>query len=149
MKKDIDLLLRAYNDSEGLTREFNLNLLRRINRELGGNFAISRFRHFGTYNVFSGAMESYLVSQERQTVFIEAIGRSFAFEAWEPLHTEYSYKYLPSDLEQLAEETGFEVQRHMYDSKRYFADSLWRVQKADSAKPACREAQFAAVTGKS
>jgi len=148
MKKDIDLLLRAYNDSEGITREFNLNLLHRINRELGGNFAVSGFRHFGTYNVFSGAMESYLVSQERQTVFIEAIGRSFTFEAWEPLHTEYSYKYLPSNIEQLAQEAGFEVLRHIYDSKRHFADSLWRVQKPGSAKPIAHEAQIAVAMGK-
>jgi uncharacterized SAM-dependent methyltransferase len=75
MKKDIDLLLRAYNDSEGVTREFNLNLLHRINSELGGRFDPGKVStSFGTYNVFSGAMEAYLVSQERQTVFIEAIG---------------------------------------------------------------------------
>ena len=84
MKKDIDLLLRAYNDSEGVTREFNLNLLHRINRELGGRFDAGKFRYFGTYNVFSGAMESYLVSQERQTVFIEAIGRSFCLSPGNP-----------------------------------------------------------------
>ncbi len=139
MKKDIDLLLHAYNDSEGLTKEFNLNLLHRINRELGGNFDVGNFRHFGTYNVFSGAMESYLISLKRQTVFIEAIGRSFAFDFWEPVHTEYSYKYLASDIEQLAAETGFAVLRHIYDSKGYFADSVWRVQKAGKAASARRE----------
>jgi L-histidine Nalpha-methyltransferase len=134
MKKDIDLLLHAYNDSEGLTKEFNLNLLHRINRELGGKFDLGNFRHFGTYNVFSGAMESYLISLERQTVFIEEIGRSFSFDLWEPVHTEYSYKYLASDIEQLAAETGFAVQQHIYDSKRYFVDSVWRVQKASKAE---------------
>jgi len=129
LKKDIDLLLRAYNDTGGVTREFNLNLLHRINRELGGNFDTSKFRHFGTYDVFSGAMESYLVSMEEQLVFIEQIGRSFPFEAWEPIHTEYSYKYLVSDIEKLALETGFEVLEHLFDGKRYFVDSLWRVHK--------------------
>jgi L-histidine N-alpha-methyltransferase len=143
LKKDIDLLLRAYNDSKGVTREFNLNLLRRINRELGGNFDDSKFRHFGTYNVSTGAMESYLVSQERQAVFIEAIGRSFLFEPWEPLHTEYSYKYLASDIEQLAGETGFEVHQHIHDSKDFFVDSLWRVQKRGSAEPIAHQRRAA------
>jgi L-histidine N-alpha-methyltransferase len=129
LKKDIDLLLRAYNDSRGVTRDFNLNLLHRINRELGGNFDVSKFRHFGTYDVFSGAMESYLVSLEKQSVFIEMIGRSFSFDAWEPIHTEYSYKYLISDIEQLASETGFQIYEHLFDSKQFFTDSIWRVYK--------------------
>ena len=132
LKKDIDLLLRAYNDSKGVTREFNLNLLHRINRELGGRFDMTKFRHFGTYDVFSGGMESYLVSQERQSVFIEKIGRSFTFEPWEPIHTEYSYKYLMSDIEQLARETGFEIYENFFDSRRFFTDSMWRVYKPGS-----------------
>jgi dimethylhistidine N-methyltransferase len=134
LKKDIDLLLRAYNDSRGVTREFNLNLLHRINRELGGRFDVRRFRHFGTYDVFSGAMESYLVSNEQQSVFIELIGRSFSFEAWEPIHTEYSYKYLPADIEQLAGETGFDIQDNFFDSRRWFTDSIWRVRKSSHAR---------------
>ena len=113
LKKDIDLLLKAYNDAKGITSAFNLNLLERINRELGGQFDIAKFRHFGTYDVFSGGMESYLVSVERQTVFIEAIGRSFTFEPWEPIHTEYSHKYLVSDIETLSAETGFEIVGHL------------------------------------
>lgn len=129
LKKDIDMLLRAYNDSQGVTREFNLNLLHRINRELGGTFDVSKWRHFGTYDVFSGAMESYLVSLEKQSAFIEKIGRWFEFDAWEPIHTEYSYKYLVSDIEQLAGETGFEIYEHLFDSNHYFADSVWRVCK--------------------
>jgi dimethylhistidine N-methyltransferase len=134
LKKDIDMLLRAYNDSQGITRDFNLNLLERVNRELGGNFDLTKFRHFGTYDVFSGAMESYLVSVEKQSVFIEKIGRWFSFEAWEPIHTEYSYKYLVSDIEQLAAETGFEIYEHLFDSRHYFADSMWRVYKPGSVR---------------
>ena len=140
LKKDIDMLLHAYNDAEGVTRGFNLNLLHRINRELGGNFDISRFRHFGTYDVFSGAMESYLVSMEKQSVFIEQIGRSFTFEEWEPIHTEYSYKYLISHIETLAVETGYEIYEHLFDTKRYFVDSIWRSYKpATIAKKHDRE----------
>jgi L-histidine Nalpha-methyltransferase len=129
LKKDIDLLLKAYNDSRGVTREFNLNLLRRVNRELGGNFNVERFRHFASYNVFSGAMESYLVSQEEQNVMISEIGQSFSFEAWEPIHTEYSYKYLESDIAKLAEDTGFIPVAQFYDPRRFFTDVIWRVQK--------------------
>lgn len=129
LKKDIELLLDAYNDSQGVTAAFNLNVLTRINRELGGEFDIEKFRHFGTYDVFSGGMESYLVSLERQSVFIKAIGRSFGFAPWEPIHMEYSYKYLESDIDDLARETGFTRDENLYDSKRYFTDSIWRVLK--------------------
>lgn len=133
LKKDIDTMLDAYNDSQGVTAAFNLNLLQRINTELGGNFNLKKFRHYATYDVFSGAMESYLVSMEAQTVFIEAIGQRFSFDPWEPIHTEYSYKYLESDIEQLAADTGFEIVHQFYDSKKYFLDSLWQVRKIDPA----------------
>lgn len=129
LKKDIDLLLAAYNDKQGVTREFNLNILDRINRELGGQFDREQFRHFGTYDVFTGAMESYLVSLMQQSVLIEDIGRSFDFEPWEPIHTEYSYKYLTPDIEKLATDTGFLIDSMLYDSKRYFVDAIMRVHK--------------------
>ncbi len=129
LKKDIDLMLKAYNDAEGVTAKFNLNLLRRINRELGGDFDLNKFQFHSSYDVFTGAMESYLVSKERQTVFIKEISQSFSFEAWEPIHTEYSYKYLESDIQELAAETGFVIEKQLYDSKKYFVDSIWRVQK--------------------
>jgi uncharacterized SAM-dependent methyltransferase len=74
-------------------------------------------------------MESYLVNLEKQSIFIEKIGRWFEFEAWEPIHTEYSYKYLVSEIEQLAVERGFEVYEHLFDSRHYFTDSIWRVYK--------------------
>ena len=133
LKKDIDLMLRAYNDSKGVTAEFNLNLLRRINRDLGGNFDLSKFQFHSSYDVFTGAMESYLVSKERQTVFIKEISQSFSFEPWEPIHTEYSYKYLESDIRDLAAETGFIIEKQLYDSKKYFVDSIWRVKKIDTS----------------
>lgn len=133
LKKDIEMLLWAYNDRQGVTAQFNLNVLKRINRELGGRFDLSKFRHFGTYDVFSGAMESYLVSLEQQEVFIDAIGRAFQFHPWEPIHTEYSYKYLISDIEGLAADTGFLVQEHMTCEKGYFIDSLWEVRKGSGA----------------
>ena len=81
LKKDIDRLLGAYNDKRGITARFNLNLLARINRELGANFDLDKFRNFGTYDVFSGAMESYLVSLEEQQVFVPAVAQKFHFLA--------------------------------------------------------------------
>jgi len=129
LKKSIDVMTQAYNDELGVTREFNLNLLRRINRELGGSFALNKFEHYSTYNVFSGAIESYLVSLEQQSAYVEAIGQSFEFEPFEPIHTEYSYKYLESDIDSLARETGFTPELKLYDSKRWFTDSVWRVHK--------------------
>jgi L-histidine Nalpha-methyltransferase len=129
LKKDIDLLLAAYNDAAGVTAAFNLNLLTRINTVLGGNFDISKFRHYSTYDVFSGAMESYLVSMKPQTVSVEGLHTDFAFDAWEPVHTEYSYKYLESDVAQLAASTGFSIDGAFKDSKGWFLGSLWRVEK--------------------
>lgn len=130
LKKDIEALLGAYNDRKGVTRAFNLNLLHRINRELGADFDVEQFRHFGTYNVFSGAMESYLVSLVPQIVRVDALQLSFSFDAWEPVHTEYSYKYLRSDIERLAYDTGFSVQGRFEDERGWFVDSLWRVERA-------------------
>jgi len=132
LKKDIKLMLMAYNDTQGVTRKFNLNLLRRINRELGGNFDLDKFYFYASYDVFTGAMESYLVSKEKQTVLVEEIGQTFDFDAWEPIHTEYSYKFLESDIEELAAETGFVIEAHLYDSRKYFVDSIWRVHKHTS-----------------
>lgn len=133
LKKDIDLLLRAYNDREGVTAAFNLNLLTRLNRALGAQFDTEKFRHFGTYDVFSGAMQSYLVSLERQLIEISQLSLAFQFEPWEPIHTEYSYKYLRSDVTTLAKDTGFSIQAEFLDDKRWFLDSLWRVEKAPTA----------------
>ena len=128
LKKDIEVLLSAYNDPEGVTAAFNKNLLTRINRELGGNFDVDAFRHYGTYDVHSGAMTSYLVSLERQSVYIEALEHTFEFAAWEPVHTEYSYKYLPTDIEALAVDTGFAPEAQYFDRDHYFTDCLWRVK---------------------
>lgn len=135
LKKDVDVMLAAYNDREGITRAFNLNLLRRINRELGGAFDLDAFSHFGTYNVFSGAMESYLLSLREQTVPIAALGASFDFKPFEPIHVEYSFKYLEHDIHDMAHETGFSVVDLFRDQRGWFADALWRVGKDDPAAP--------------
>ena len=131
LKKDPKTLERAYNDSDGITTEFNLNLLERINRDLGGNFILDQFAYHSYYNVARGAVESWLVSRQKQTIQIEGLKKSFPFEAWEGLLTEYSYKYLDSEIELLAKETGYNVEARFQDSQGYFADYLWRVGKPD------------------
>jgi dimethylhistidine N-methyltransferase len=130
LKKAIKKLTAAYNDAAGITRKFNLNLLDRINNELGANFNSSQFDHFGSYNPILGAMESYLLPIAPQEVYIEEIQRSFSFKAYEPIHLEYSFKFLPSDIEQLAKQTGFEITKHFTDKNNYFIDSLWQVKKS-------------------
>lgn len=130
LKKDIDTLLNAYADPHGVTAAFNLNLLRRLNRELGANFDLDQFRHYGTYNARTGAMESYLVSLARQTVQISELQCTFDFQPWEPIHTEYSYKYLETDIEDLAGFTGFDIIDRRFDPNRWFCSTLWAVEKA-------------------
>lgn len=129
LKKDIELLLAAYNDREGVTAAFNKNLLKRINRELGGDFDMAAYRHYATYDVFSGAMESYIVSLKAQTVTIKELESTFDFDEWEPIHAEYSYKYLQKDIDALAVSTGFKIVEQYYDNNGWFTDSLWQVEK--------------------
>ncbi len=127
LKKDLEILRRAYNDSEGVTRLFNLNLLDRINRELGGEFDRGRFAHYGAYNMRKACMESWLVSLENQDVPIRALGRSFSFREWEGIQVERSHKYDLPQIESFASAAGFRVQKHFFDRRRWFADSLWQV----------------------
>ncbi|WP_300494551.1 L-histidine N(alpha)-methyltransferase [uncultured Methylophaga sp.] len=129
LKKDIDVLTKAYNDKQGVTRAFNLNILTRINNELEGEFDLTRFTHHGMYNPRHGAMESYLVSIEPQQVHIGALEKTFEFDAYEAIHLELSHKYLLSDMQKLANETGFTVLKNWQDSQEYFADGLWQVNK--------------------
>ena len=128
LKKDPGVILNAYNDPAGITAAFNLNLLRRINRELGATFKLQDFKHWETYNPITGETKSYLVSRKDQHVFIKALSRSFHFEAWEAIDVELSKKYSLSELETLAKKTGFAVRQHFFDKKKYFVDSLWRVE---------------------
>ncbi|MFG1501239.1 L-histidine N(alpha)-methyltransferase [Halobacteriovorax sp. XZX-3] len=129
LKKDVEKLHAAYNDSSGYTRDFNLNLLDRINRELGGNFNKEKFQHIGVFNPKLGAMESYLLPKEKQEVYIEELEHLFEFEAYEPLHLEYSFKYSKEDIERTCQHTGFKLKEHFIDKEELFIDSLWQVVK--------------------
>lgn len=128
LMKEPEIILKAYSDSEGVTREFNLNLLRRINKELEANFVIENFEHYASYEASTGICKSFLISKENQEVHIKALDQSFEFEKWEAIHTENSQKYSFKQIERMAKESGFEVVKHFIDSKGYFVDSLWRVK---------------------
>ncbi|MEE9498842.1 MAG: L-histidine N(alpha)-methyltransferase, partial [Nitrospinaceae bacterium] len=81
------------------------------------------------YNGKSRAVESYIYSTRAQTVRIDALNREFHFELWEGMQTEHSYKYTQAEIERLARNNGFEIVEHLFDSKRYFVDSIWKVKK--------------------
>jgi dimethylhistidine N-methyltransferase len=126
LKKEISILLKAYNDSKGLTSKFNLNLLRRINRELAADFNQEAFEHFGTYNPIKGSMESYLISLKDQKVTFKNEEKTFTFKAYEPIHTEYSWKYSAQESVDLSKQCQFGVVEHFMDPKKYFLNGLWK-----------------------
>ncbi|MGQ0510426.1 MAG: L-histidine N(alpha)-methyltransferase [Betaproteobacteria bacterium] len=119
LKKDAGVLHAAYNDAAGVTAAFNLNLLTRINRELGANFDLRRFRHYAFYNATPGRIEMHLVSLARQAV---KLGRHrFAFEPGETIHTENSCKYSVAGFQALASQAGFRGRRAWTDRRGLFA----------------------------
>ena len=129
LKKNIDMMVRAYNDKNGVTAAFNKNLLKRINRELKGNFELDQFEFYATYDAVEGAIQSYLISKKKQDVFIGELKWLFSLKSQEPIHTESSYKYLTSDIEDMADKNNFEIIENYFDSNKYFVNSLWKVVK--------------------
>ncbi len=103
--KDTKILCRAYNDSEGVTARFNLNLLVRINRELGANFDLAAFEHHACYNSQHNRIEMHLASTKRQKVKVN--GKAIGFRAGETIHTENSYKYTVESFQALARGSGW------------------------------------------
>lgn len=125
LKKDPRLILRAYDDSEGVTREFNLNVLKRLNRECGADFNLANFSHFPSYDPESGLTKSFLVSNVDQVVNFGRAQKRFYFRKWETIHTEVSLKFDTLMIEELAEYAGLEVAEFFYDSKSFFCDVLF------------------------
>jgi dimethylhistidine N-methyltransferase len=119
LQKDPDILHAAYNDSEGITAEFNLNLLTRLNRELGSDFRVDRFRHRAIYNEELGRIEMHLVSLEQRTTHIDGV--AIPFEEGETIWTESSYKYTVEGFAALAKEGGFEVEEVWMDDDKLFS----------------------------
>ena len=124
LKKPKDVLEAAYNDSLGVTAAFNLNLLLRINRELGGRFDLRSFSHRSFYDERQGRIEMHLVSLREQSVHIDALNLEVAFSEGETIHTENSHKYDDAALAQMAADSGFEVAGRWSDSQNWFADVL-------------------------
>lgn len=126
MQKDPRVIVDAYDDSQGVTAAFNLNLLRRINRELGADFDLEKFSHYAQYRPVECAARSFLISHEKQTVTIDALKRSFELEQWEAIFMEISQKYTRAMIEELASESGFEIEADFFDEVNFYTDSLWR-----------------------
>jgi L-histidine Nalpha-methyltransferase len=127
LKKDVDLMFKAYNDSQGVTRAFNLNLLERINRELGGEFDLTTFKHHSLYNPRLSAMESHLLSLKKQDIIINALNMKVSFDYYEPIHLEFSFKFNKKDIKHLCASTGFKLIHDFVDEQGYFIDSLWQL----------------------
>jgi dimethylhistidine N-methyltransferase len=117
--KSVSVLNSAYNDAEGVTAEFNLNLLTRINRELGGTFNLDTFEHHAFYNRERHRIEMHLASVKRQRV--KVAGEVIEFRAGETIHTENSYKYSVESLAALARGVGWLPLRAWTDSRKYFS----------------------------
>lgn len=129
LRKSPDILEPAYDDAAGVTAQFNLNLLRRINDELGGEFDLRKFAHRARYDVHEGRIEMYLDSVENQDVIIKDLGQTVAFEEGEAILTEYSYKYSLEEIHTLAEASGFTVQQQWLDKEGLFSLSLFNPNK--------------------
>lgn len=119
LKKDPAVLHDAYNDSEGVTAAFNLNLLERINRELGCDFQLDAFEHYAFYNPRESRVEMHLISQKNQAVHVD--GETISFTRGESIWTESSYKYDLDEFEQIAAVAGFRVERVWVDERRWFS----------------------------
>lgn len=119
LKKDPTVLHRAYNDSQGVTAAFNLNLLERINRELGCDFQTEFFEHHAFYNPLEGRIEMHLISMKDQTVHLDDI--AIRFVQGESIWTENSYKYELEDFERLAAAAGFKTERVWTDDQQWFS----------------------------
>ncbi|MEM9256363.1 MAG: L-histidine N(alpha)-methyltransferase [Pseudomonadota bacterium] len=118
LHKETAVLHAAYNDSAGVTGRFNMNLLKRLNLELGAEFDLSRFRHHAFYNEEKQRIEMHLVSLETHTV--RCRGANLTFEAGESIHTENSYKYTPARFESLAASAGLQIEQSWHDERSLF-----------------------------
>ena len=130
LRKDPVVLLAAYDDAAGITAAFNLNILARINRELGGHFELDRFRHSARWHESEGRIEMHLVSDGACTVRIDDLELAVPFADGESIHTENSYKYSLSEIEALAAAAGFIVDGQWFDADRHFSVNLWQPERS-------------------
>ena len=122
--KDKKILESAYDDSQGVTAKFNLNVLSRINDELDADFVIDNFSHYSVYNENDQRIEMNLKSLKSQSVIIKKSNLSLNLDKGELIHTEYSHKYNSSQIETLLHDVGFEIKNMWLDDKKYFSLTL-------------------------
>lgn len=128
LKKHPKIIQLAYDDSDRVTKAFNLNLLRRINRELNGNFNIEKFDFYSTYIPETGEVRSYIVSGAKQDVTLKKLNKTINFEWGETIHTEISKKYSTNQMIEITKKAGFEFIESYTDCKGYFMNMLLRVK---------------------
>jgi L-histidine N-alpha-methyltransferase len=124
LKKNPKTILAAYNDKEGITKRFNLNLLERMNRDLKANFDTTQFEHYPTYDPETGSCKSYLISLKEQDVNINGM-ETIHFEKDEYIFMEISQKFTVEQTNQMAINAGFKPLHHFFDSKQWFIDAVW------------------------
>jgi dimethylhistidine N-methyltransferase len=125
--KSPKILLPAYDDSQGVTAEFNRNILARLNREFDANFEVDRFRHIPVWNRRQSRIEAYLESTIAQTAFIPALELDVSFAPGERIHTEISYKYTDEMIESILRDSGFALEHTWCDRQKWFGVHLARV----------------------
>ncbi len=125
-KKNPQTILDAYNDKAGITEAFNRNILNRINRELGGNFQLDKFRHWESYNPETGTAKSFLVATEAMEVEVEQLQLKIHFAPWETIHVEISQKYDDKTVAWLAEESGLKIVTSFSDEKDYYKNYVFK-----------------------
>lgn len=128
LKKDPEIILKAYNDPHGYTADFNLNLLQRINDELGAGFILNNFSHEEIYDKETGTAKSYLIAGKTHQVYIEKLDKTIYFDQNEKIFMEMSQKYDQQMINSLAENSGFDVVENFRDHQSWFVNSLWRVK---------------------
>jgi L-histidine Nalpha-methyltransferase len=128
LAKSPDVLLPAYNDAQGVTAEFNKNVLHRLNHELAADFDLERFRHVALWNPAESRVEMHLQSTCAQQVTFTIIGMTVSFDEGETIHTENSYKFTPEMTDQILHRAGFSLERTWTDPRRWFAEHLARVK---------------------
>jgi L-histidine Nalpha-methyltransferase len=127
MRKDIETLHAAYNDRQGVTANFNLNVLARINRELGGSFDLDSFRHVAFWNRRMSRIEMHLESRLKQDVWVRDLNRAFHFARGERIHTENSYKFTTAAIATLLCRSGLKLEKTWTDREGWFSEVLARV----------------------
>lgn len=139
LRKDKQTLERAYDDSQKVTAEFNMNLLRRVNRQLGSDFDLSQFEHLAIYNEELGRVEMHLRSRCHQAVTISKLGMNVQFAAGETIHTENSYKFSLNQIQDLGARAGLKLTDQWFDDQKRFSVNLFETANPGISSVGCAD----------